>query len=143
LLGGSLLRAAATAGRAVWGAASGDDAAAARAAGFDATTDTAQALRRAAESDALVVLAVPLPAVDEVLTLVARHAPECLLTDVTSVKAPVAAAVRERVPNVRYAGGHPMAGTTESGWAAAAETLFDGAIWALALDADTVRETWK
>lgn len=143
LLGGSVLRAAVKAGYTVWGAAPGDDAAAARAAGFDATSDPAHALRRAATTDALVVLAVPLPAVDELLTLVARHAPQCLLTDVTSVKAPVAAAVRERVPNVRYAGGHPMAGTTESGWAAADETLFDGANWALCVDEDTDLAAWQ
>jgi len=143
LLGGSLLRAAATAGRAVWGAASGDDAAAARAAGFDATTDTTRALRRAAESDALVVLAVPLPAVDEVLTLVARHAPECLLTDVTSVKTPVLTSVRELAGRVRYAGGHPMAGTTDSGWAAGDGTLFDGASWALCVEDDTDLTAWR
>ena len=63
LIGGSLLRAAEKAGRAVWGTAASDATAAeARADGFDVTTDTDAALRRAADVDALVVLAVPLPA---------------------------------------------------------------------------------
>ena len=68
LIGGSLLRAAEKAGRTVWGtAASEATAAEARADGFDVTTDTDAALRRAAEADALVVLAVPLPALPAVL----------------------------------------------------------------------------
>jgi len=143
LLGGSLLRAAAATDRTVWGAVPGEEAAAARAAGFDATTDTARALRRAAERDALVVVAVPLPALDDVLTLVARHAPECLLTDVTSVKEPVLASVRELAGRARYTGGHPMAGTTDSGWAAGDSALFDGATWALCVEDDTDLTAWR
>ncbi|WP_157577237.1 prephenate dehydrogenase/arogenate dehydrogenase family protein, partial [Saccharomonospora iraqiensis] len=45
---------------------------------------------------------------------VARTAPECALTDVVSVKAPVRDAVRRLLPSARFAGGHPMAGTAES-----------------------------
>lgn len=65
LIGGSLLRAATKAGREVWGTSESEaTAAAARADGFDVDTDTDTdpALRRAAAGDALVVLAVPLPA---------------------------------------------------------------------------------
>lgn len=143
LLGSSLLRAATDTGRAAWGAAPEEDAAAARADGYDADTDTAQALRRAAERDALVVLAVPLPALDEVLRLVSRHAPECLLTDVTSVKGPVLTSVRRLVPHARYAGGHPMAGTAESGWAAGSGALFHGATWVACVDDDTDLTAWR
>ncbi|WP_301327803.1 prephenate dehydrogenase [Goodfellowiella coeruleoviolacea] len=130
LIGGSVLRAAAAAGRTVWGAtASAQDAAAASAEGYPVTTDLAGALRRAADQDALVVLAVPLPAVAEVLRQVAATAPTCRLTDVVSVKAPVAAAVRRLVPEARYVGGHPMAGVATSGWAAGSATLFQDAAW--------------
>ncbi|GAA1242592.1 prephenate dehydrogenase [Prauserella halophila] len=130
LIGGSVLRAAALAGRSSWGASdSGSDVEAAVADGFDATADVAGALARAADADALVVLAVPLTAIDDVLRAVATHAPNCLLTDVTSVKAPVRDAVARIAPDARYAGGHPMAGTAESGWKAATATLFDGATW--------------
>lgn len=130
LVGGSVLRAAAAAGRTSWGAsASQADVDAAAADGYDATTDVARALGRAGDADALVVLAVPLTAVDDVLRLVAAHAPNCLLTDVASVKAPVRDAVARLAPDTRYAGGHPMAGTAESGWKAATATLLAGATW--------------
>ncbi|MCP2251702.1 prephenate dehydrogenase [Prauserella aidingensis] len=130
LIGGSVLRASVAAGRTCWGVSdSRSDVDAAVADGYDATADLASALDRAAADDALVVLAVPLTAVDDVLRAVASHAPNCLLTDVTSVKAPVRDAVARLAPRTRYAGGHPMAGTAESGWKAATATLFDGATW--------------
>lgn len=143
LIGGSLLRAASAAGRAVWGATvSGADAAAATGDGFDASTDVAGALRRAAEADALVVIAVPLTELDDVLRQVRDAAPGCLLTDVTSVKSPVLEAVRRHVPKARFAGGHPMAGTTESGWGASEESLFSGAAWVVCVEEDTDLAAW-
>ncbi len=144
LLGGSVLRAATAAGRTAWGASVSDaDVAAAAADGFDASADPADALRRAARRDALVVLAVPLTAVEEVLELVGRTAPECALTDVVSVKAPVRDAVRRVLPSARFAGGHPMAGTAESGWPAGTATLFSGAAWVLTVDDDTDLAAWR
>ena len=143
LIGGSVLRAAAAVRRAVWGAtASEADASAAAADGFDATTDIDAALRRAAEQDAMIVLAVPLTSVDEVLRKVAACAPECLLTDVTSVKTAVLSAVRRAAPGARYVGGHPMAGTTESGWRAGNAALFGGAAWVACLEDDTDLAAW-
>ncbi|TWE14381.1 prephenate dehydrogenase [Prauserella muralis] len=144
LIGGSLLRSAAHTGRTVWGASdSTKDATAAADDGFDTSTDVAAALRRAAEADALVVLAVPLPAVEAVLSLVGDHAPRCLLTDVTSVKGPVGEAVRRRVPGARFAGGHPMTGTAHSGWAASSPTLFTGAAWVVCVEEDTELAAWR
>lgn len=143
LIGGSVFRAAATAGRTVWGATNSTvDAEAARAEGCDAGTDTSAALRRAAERDALVVLAVPLTAIDDVLAEVARHAPHCLLTDVTSVKGPVRDSVRRTAPGARYVGGHPMAGTALSGWSAGTGTLFAGAAWVVGVEEDTDLAAW-
>lgn len=135
LIGGSLLRAAARAGREVWGtSASPDTAAQARADGFDVSTDTDAALRRAAERDALVVIAVPLPAVPDVLRRVDAVAPTVRLTDAVSVKVAVADAVARYAPRARYVGGHPMAGTAHSGWAAGNPDLFTGAAWVVAAD---------
>lgn len=135
LVGGSLLRAADRAGWKVRGsAASADDVAAARAAGFDATTAVDDALRAAAGSDELVVVAVPLPAVPDVLAVVAREAPRCRLTDVVGVKRPVATAVAGQVPLGRYVGSHPMAGNSGSGWAAGSVDLFAGAPWVVSAD---------
>ncbi|OZM73319.1 prephenate dehydrogenase [Amycolatopsis antarctica] len=144
LLGGSVLRSAVAAGRTAWGATeSGSDAEAATVDGYDAGTDVDAALRRAAERDAVVVSAVPLPAVDEVLRRVAAHAPACVLTDVTSVKGPVLGSVRRLVPQARYAGGHPMTGTAESGWAAGNVALFDGAAWVVCVEDDTDLAVWS
>lgn len=135
LIGGSLLRGAQDAGWKVRGAAtSGADVAAAREAGFDVTSSVEDVLADAAGDDALVVLAVPLPAVVDVLAVVARRAPLCRLTDVVGVKQPVAAAVARRTPSARYVGGHPMAGTSASGWAAGSATLFSGASWVVGSD---------
>jgi prephenate dehydrogenase len=144
LIGGSLMRAAEKAGRAVWGtAASEDTAAQARSDGFDVTTDTDAALRRAADADALVVLCVPLPVLPTVLRRVDAVAPTCRLTDAVSVKVAVDDAVARHAPRARFVGGHPMAGTSESGWAAGAASLFTGAAWVVAADDGLDLDVWR
>jgi prephenate dehydrogenase len=143
LIGGSLLRAAQGAGWKVRGAATSDaDVTAAQEAGFDVTSSVEDVLADVAANDALVVLAVPLPAVVDVLALVARHAPRCRLTDVVGVKQPVAAAVARLAPSARYVGGHPMAGTSASGWAAGSATLFSGASWVVGSDDGADPAVW-
>jgi prephenate dehydrogenase len=142
LIGGSVLRAAHAAGRTVWGAtASQADAEAATRDGFQ-IEGIDDALGRAKQQDAIVVIAVPLPAVDEVLRKVAAIAADNLLTDVVSVKGPVAESVRRLAPQSRYAGGHPMAGAAESGWAAGKAGLFQDAAWVVAAEHDTALESW-
>lgn len=144
LIGGSVLRAAAKAGRTAWGAtASEADADAARADGFDVASSVEEALRQAAERDAVVVVAVPLDAARAVLTAVAEFAPQCLLTDVNSVKQPVAAVVRSAAPAQRFVGGHPMAGVARSGWGAGSADLFAGTAWAVCLEHDTDLDAWS
>lgn len=144
LIGGSVLRAAHAAGRAVWGyTAATADVSAAESAGYEITGSVDDALAKAAAEDAIVVVAVPLPAVDQILSRVAAIAPECLLTDVVSVKAPVVAAVRKLAPSARFAGGHPMAGAAESGWAAGSASLFDKAAWVVTVEPDTSVGTWR
>ena len=143
LIGGSLLRAAEKAGRTVWGScASAETAQQATADGFDVGTDTDAALRRAADADALVVLAVPLPALPDLLRRVDRVAPGCRLTDAVSVKVATADAVRRYAPRARYVGGHPMAGTAESGWAAGQAGLFTDAAWVVAADDGLDPQVW-
>ena len=66
LIGGSIMRAAAAAGREVFGYnRSVEGAQGAVADGFDATTDLTDTLTRAADTGALIVLAVPMPALAE------------------------------------------------------------------------------
>jgi prephenate dehydrogenase len=142
LIGGSLLRAADAAGWKVRGATkSAATAAAARDECFDVTSSI-EDLVVGTTDDELVVLAVPLPAVVDVLPVLARHAPRCRLTDVVSVKQPVAAAVARHAPQIRYVGGHPMAGTSESGWAAGSATLFTGSSWVVGGDEGADPEVW-
>lgn len=144
LIGGSLMRAAEKAGRPVWGTAhSNGTAAQARADGFDVTTDSDDALRRAAEADALVVLCVPLPVLPDVLRRVDAVAPTCRLTDAVSVKVAVADAVARFAPRARYVGGHPMAGTSESGWAAGSAGLFVDAPWVVVADDGLDLDAWR
>jgi prephenate dehydrogenase len=114
----------------------------ARADGLDVGTDTDSALRRAAETDALVVAAVPLPALPDVLRRVDAVAPTCRLTAAVSVKVAVADAVARYAPRARYVGGHPMAGTAESGWAAGNATLFADAAWVVAADDGLDLDVW-
>ncbi|MEO9222316.1 MAG: prephenate dehydrogenase [Mycobacteriaceae bacterium] len=140
LIGGSVLRAASVTGREVRGY---NRSGVAAADGFDVSSDLAAVLRRASAEDALVVVAVPMTAVAAVLAAVAEHAPRCALTDAVSVKAAVAEAVAQHGLSGRYVGGHPMAGTAESGWAASDAALFHGAAWVVAADDGLDVEVWQ
>ncbi len=129
------MRAAAAAGREVFGYNRSLEAVeAARADGFDATEDIDQALSQAADRNALIVLAVPVPALSMMLPHIREAAPNCPLTDVTSVKACVLDEVRNVGLLDRFVGGHPMAGTAHSGWAAGDAKLFVDAAWVVAVD---------
>jgi prephenate dehydrogenase len=135
LIGGSLMRAAAAAGREVFGYNRSIEAVqAATADGFDATENLDEALTRAAENNALIVLAVPVPALSQMLGRIRDLAPECPLTDVTSVKSCVLDEVRSVGLLDRFVGGHPMTGTARSGWTAGDARLFSGAPWVVSVD---------
>lgn len=142
LIGGSLMRALGPDRTFGWNR-SAPTAEAATAAGYDVSTDLAHTLRRAARTDALVVVGVPLPALDAVLGAVAEHAPGVALTDVISVKGPVLEAVRLHGLAARFVGGHPMAGTAHSGWEAGDADLFRGATWLVAADDHADPDTWR
>ncbi|MGN7778542.1 prephenate dehydrogenase [Mycolicibacterium sp. 22603] len=137
LIGGSVMRAATAAGRTVFGYnRSVDGVRAANADGFDATTALDEALTRAADSDALIVLAVPMPALAGMLEHICAIAPHCALTDVISVKGAVLAAVEKAGLRSRFVGGHPMTGTAHSGWSAGDADLFVDAPWVISVDDD-------
>ena len=135
LIGGSLLRDLAARGVRVFGSTHSEAAAArAVAEGFEVSSSLIDVLSRAESELALIVVAVPFDAVASVLDAIAEHAPSCGVTDVVSVKAPVLELVAQRGMRERYVGGHPMAGTAESGWAATQTGLFQGAAWVVAYD---------
>jgi prephenate dehydrogenase len=143
LIGGSVMRAAAASGREVFGYNRSVEAVqAAQSEGFDATEDIDEALSRAADSKALIVLAVPVPALPLMLGHIRDSAPECPLTDVTSVKAAVLQEVQSFGLLDHFVGGHPMAGTARSGWAAGNARLFVGSPWVVSVDDHVDAEVW-
>lgn len=144
LIGGSLLRAATEGGREAFGYnRSVDGAQAARFDGFDASTDLPAVLHRAADVGALIVLAVPMPALPILLGHIRRSAPECPLTDVTSVKGAVLDEVTAAGLQARFVGGHPMTGTAHSGWTAGHARLFVGAPWVISVDDHVDPAVWS
>jgi prephenate dehydrogenase len=58
------------------------------------------------------------------------------------LKAPVLELARAVVPATRFVGGHPLAGTENSGWDAADPLLFRDAPWSLTLEPDTDLASW-
>ena len=143
LIGGSVMRAASAAGREVFGYnRSVEGVQAATADGFDATEKIDKALKRAAKAGALIVVAVPVPALPIVLEHVRDLAPDCPLTDVTSVKAAVLDEVKSSGLLANFVGGHPMAGTAHSGWAAGDPELFVGAPWVVSVDDHVDPDVW-
>jgi prephenate dehydrogenase len=143
LIGGSVMRAAAAAGRDVFGYNRSLEAVqAANADGFDASENIDEVLTRAADTDALIVLAVPVPALPLMLGHIRDLAPGCPLTDVTSVKSAVLREVESFGLLERFVGGHPMAGTAHSGWAAGNARMFVGAPWVVAVDDHVDTDVW-
>jgi prephenate dehydrogenase len=135
LIGGSVMRAATAAGREVFGYnRSVEGVQGARFDGFDATENLDDALIRAADSEALIVLAVPVPALPILLSHIRDSTPHSRMTDVTSVKGAVLHDVKSYGLQARFVGGHPMAGTARSGWAAGTARLFVGAPWVVSVD---------
>jgi prephenate dehydrogenase len=140
LIGGSLLHAIRHSGLDVVGFdIDPQTAAAASASGFPVATSDERAVKGAD----LVVLAMPLPQVPDALRSLAPHlATDALLTDVGTLKAPVLAAVRKFVPETTFVGGHPLAGTEESGWGATDPLLFRDAPWTLTVEPETDLDAW-
>lgn len=82
-----------------------------------------------ATTSRVVVVAVPPAHVAGVVAAVHAAAPHAVVTDVASVKAPATLGVD--APSPRWVGGHPMAGTERTGFAAARPGMLAGATWLL------------
>lgn len=94
-------------------------------AGIEVVADTAAVASRAD----LVVVAVPPAEVGATVGAVAAQAPDAVVTDVASVKASTALGLAD--PPRQWVGGHPMAGTERTGFAAARPGMLSGATWLL------------
>ena len=114
-----------------------------RVAGWDPNPAAGRGLRRrrmishvtaaaedALEGAAVIVLAGPPRAIRDWLPRLQSLAPEAAVTDVGSVKGPVARLGR-RLLGERFVPGHPVAGREMAGSEAARRSLFRGAPWAL------------
>jgi len=118
-----------------------------RAAAAAAGVDVRDSLAEVVEAVDVVVLAAPLPALSDVLEQVAdvvngsELAPT--ITDVGSVKAPIAAHAAEVLDDPStFVPGHPLAGTERTGWASADGQLFAGSTWALVVDEPVDLDRW-
>jgi prephenate dehydrogenase len=140
LIGGSVLQALARGGYRVIGYDPDPaECGAARGAGYELAATAAQAV---AGAD-LVVLAMPLPDLGGALDSIRPAlAPRAVVTDVGTLKLPVLPLVAERLPAARFVGGHPLAGTEQSGFLASDPMLFRDAPWSLVLEPDTDLEAW-
>lgn len=136
LIGGSLARALVDRGREVVAAtrapATRADAARLGIAVVDGPEEVAPAVD-------VVVVATPLPVLADTLAAVGgalgTSAASPTVTDVGSVKVPIAAAAGRSLPDPSvFVPGHPMAGTERAGWEAGSADLFVGARWALAVE---------
>jgi prephenate dehydrogenase len=91
----------------------------------------ASSLSEAVRDAQLIILAVPVQAMQETLRSLVTLAPTgSIITDVSSTKAQVLVWAREILPTtVDFIGGHPMAGRERSGPASADPNLFKEAIY--------------
>jgi prephenate dehydrogenase len=96
--------------------------------------DRRGSLRDALADVELVVISTPVGAMRALFEEIAPLLPtQALVMDTGSTKAAVLGWAAELLPKgVRFVGGHPMAGKTETGPDAADAKLFQGAIWCLA-----------
>lgn len=84
----------------------------------------------------VVFICTPLGSIEPIVRdLVPYLSPNTIITDVGSVKTPIVQAVSSLWPN--FVGGHPMAGTAESGIEAAVPDLFVGRPYVLTPQAQT------
>ena len=84
-----------------------------------------------------------MPALPILLNHIGQSAPDCPLTDVTSVKGAVLDAVTTAGLQARFVGGHPMTGTAHSGWEAGHARLFVGAPWVISVDDHVDPAVWS
>jgi prephenate dehydrogenase len=91
------------------------------------------------EATTAAIVAVPSAHVESaVRSALARGSADLVVTDVAGVKAPLVSAIEDP----RYVGGHPMAGSEQSGLHGARADLFVGATWVLTPTPSTTPERY-
>ncbi|MBR6228512.1 MAG: prephenate dehydrogenase [Eubacterium sp.] len=80
----------------------------------------------------MIFLCAPVNKIIDLLPSVAKKAsPNCIITDVGSVKGAVCKAAAELGLASRFIGGHPMAGSEKTGYASATDNLLENAFYLL------------
>lgn len=100
----------------------------------------------AIEGVELVLLAIPVPSMPDVVSELGDRMPnDAVLTDVGSVKSRLSPKIRELLGEKApcYIGGHPMAGSEDSGIDAADGQLFQGATWLLTPTGDVEPDAFE
>lgn len=107
----------------------------AQAARAGAITDVAPSVAFVAKRADLVVIAAPPVATTRLIREFGTMSATALITDVASVKTPIAHAARAAGLAQRFAGSHPFVGTHERGFAAARPDLFvDSLVYVTPID---------
>ncbi|MDI3481183.1 MAG: prephenate dehydrogenase [Tepidanaerobacteraceae bacterium] len=90
----------------------------------------------------IVILSLPVSGICEAAKIIADFLPEgAIITDTGSVKKAIVREIEAVLPDgVSFVGGHPMAGSENSGFEWAREDLFDGAPYVLTATAQTDAE---
>ncbi len=141
LIGGALGMALRQAGAARQVLASDVDPQVARRAVERGAADVAVHDPRALRAAQLVIVSTPLDQIlPTCLTLRPHLAPDAIVTDTGSVKAPVVRAVEQSAYPLRFVGGHPMAGTEGQGIEDASPAFLTGRPYLLTPTGATDRE---
>jgi len=78
----------------------------------------------------MVVICAPVPLCAKLVIEVSEHINEdCIITDTASTKKDIMKTVNESGRNIRFIGGHPMAGSERSGFAYSREDMFENAYY--------------
>ncbi len=111
----------------------------------DAYAPDADALRAYIADDAeLVIIATPIAAVDDYLSMLADIGYDGLVTDTVSTKSHILRAAEQLFSDPRiYIPGHPMAGSEQNGIEGARSDLFEGVNWILCPNEGTVPERFQ
>lgn len=120
--------------------------------GYDTDLDNCQAALSAGAIDQIadsmefamanaqvIWICTPIQSISDLLETASRHAqPGTLLTDAGSIKEEILKKAGQLLPdNVYFIGGHPMAGTERSGFAASMAHLFENAYYVITPLSDT------
>lgn len=79
----------------------------------------------------VIYICTPVGLITETALKLYKLSPESIITDAASTKAKIMESIRESAPDMRFIGGHPMAGSEKTGYGASSQSLFENAYYVL------------